>query len=427
MYRLTDYGSMLRDHRRVDAYTRALSSAITPSSVVLDLGAGIGTFSILACKLGAARVYAVEPADIITVAEENARANGVAERVRFLQARGTDVEIPEKVDVIVSDLGGALPLFDEHIPSLISVRDRFLAPGGVLIPRRDRLLCAPISGDELFARIVEPWRSIPGIDLAFAERMAMNATHAMRVEPSHLVAEPRCWAELDYATIRSPHLRATIEWPKVSITPIHGIALWFESTLHGDVTYASGPWSPDSVHATMVLPLAGLAPHGRASSPAASEDLTPGTMPDASGRDAHPPSLRLTIEATLAAGQYVITWQAGATRQSTFLSEPRSASSLTEREEADRSATLAGTTYRIAEHVLSRRVGDGILLLDTSAGVYHALNETGARVWELLERGRETGEIAADVALQYDVDERRAADDVESVLAQLESARLIRP
>src|ERR1700755_2360161 len=128
MYRLTDYGSMLADRRRVDAYARALEAAISPSSVVVDLGAGIGTFSILACKLGAARVYAVEPATIIAVAKDNATRNGVADRIHFLQTRALDLELPEPVDLIVSDLSGAIPLFEEHLPSVIHVRDRFLRP-----------------------------------------------------------------------------------------------------------------------------------------------------------------------------------------------------------------------------------------------------------------------------------------------------------
>src|SRR5688500_16584243 len=119
MYRLTDYGWMLRDRARIDAYTRALASVITSESVVLDLGTGIGTFSLIACRLGAARVYAVDPSETIAVAEEHARENGFADRIRFMRARATEIELPEQVDVIVSDLASALPLFEENLPSII--------------------------------------------------------------------------------------------------------------------------------------------------------------------------------------------------------------------------------------------------------------------------------------------------------------------
>jgi predicted RNA methylase len=53
MYRLNDYGAMVCDRRRIEAYRHALAAVVTPSSVVLDLGAGIGTFTVLACKAGA--------------------------------------------------------------------------------------------------------------------------------------------------------------------------------------------------------------------------------------------------------------------------------------------------------------------------------------------------------------------------------------
>ena len=132
MFRIADYGWMLRDRARIEAYRRALASVITPESIVLDLGTGIGTFSLLAARLGAARVYAVDPSETISVAEEHARANGFADRIRFIRARAADLELPEQVDVIVSDLASALPLFEESLPSIISARDRFLRAGGAL-------------------------------------------------------------------------------------------------------------------------------------------------------------------------------------------------------------------------------------------------------------------------------------------------------
>ncbi len=298
MYRLTDYGSMLRDHGRIDAYRRALAASITPTSIVLDLGTGLGTFSVLACKLGAARVYAIDSADVISVAEEVARTNGVGDRMRFVHARATEVELPERVDVLVSDLAGALPLFEEHIPALIHAREHLLKPDGVLVPQRARLFCAPLSSNELYSRMVEPWRSVAGIDFSPAETMAMHTAHALKVEPQHLAGEPLCWAELDYATIDSPNVSGTVQWQMAALHAVHGVALWFESILHDDITYSSGPWSPGSVHATMVLPL--LAPL----------ELRAGEV------------LRFTIESTLVGSRYVTTWQANdGARQSTFLSE----------------------------------------------------------------------------------------------------------
>jgi SAM-dependent methyltransferase len=401
MYRLTDYGWMLRDRPRIEAYTRALAAVITPTSVVLDIGTGVGTFSLIACRLGAARVYAVEAATVIGVAEQNARANGVADRITFIRASAAEAELPEPVDVIVSDLSGALPLFEQHLPSVMHLRDRFLRPGGALIPARDRLFCAPVSDAALYDGIVAPWRSVSGIDLSAAETMALHAPHALRVAPERLAAEPRCWAELDYATLRSPDVSGSVAWTLPADSDIHGITLWFESTLHGDVTTSSGPWFPDSVYATMVLPL--LRPlHVRAGE-----------------------VLRLTLEATLVADRYIVMWQAGTdrepgTRQSTLSSESRIGAPG-----PGDTRPPAATTFRTSEGVVCRKVGPEVLLLDLASGIYHVLNETGARVWELLRDGKAVEAIAAAVSAEYDVDAEQAAADVALVIAQLEQARLI--
>lgn len=366
MYRLIEYGSMLRDRRRVEAYSGALAAVVSPSSVVLDLGAGIGTFSILACKYGCARVYAVEPGDVIGVARANASANGVAGRIHFLQARATDIELPEQVDVIVSDLGGALPLFEEHLTSVMDARDRFLKPAGVLIPRRDRLMCAPVSAERLHAEFVEPWRAVAGVDLTPAETIALHTPHPLRVDPADLAAEPQCWADLDYATITSPHVSASMEWSFPSPREIHGVALWFDSTLYGDITYASGPWFPDSVHATMVLP---LRVH-------AAEQLT------------------LSLEATLTAGRYVVTWDQG-----------------------------GGRPARLSR--ASRPDGNDLLLFDRVSGEIHVLNETAARVWEALRRGDDVETIVAAMARDYEVDAPRASNDVAAIVLDLQRAGLM--
>jgi protein arginine N-methyltransferase 1 len=294
MYSIVDYGWMRRDTAALDAWRRALAAVVTPHSVVVDAGAGVGTYGLLALQLGAARVYAIEPAAVWRVAEEIARVNGFEGRITFVRARIEEAVLPERADILVSDLSGALPLFREHIPSLIHARDAFLKREGTMIPAADRLLCAPVSSEALYARVVSGWRSLAGLDFGPAERMALNAAHALPVEPGDLAAEPQTWGVLDYATIRTADVRATLTWD-VPAT-VHGFALWFERTLAPGITITSGPANPASIHATLFLPIAEPIP-------AAGE-------------------LALTLDARLVDGRYVVTWQlAGREPQSTFFAE----------------------------------------------------------------------------------------------------------
>ena len=147
-YTAGGYAHMTADRTRVEPYAAALRAVVRPGSVVLDLGAGTGVFALYAARLGARKVYAVDPADAVRIGRELARENGVAGRVEFIQDLSTRVTLPERADVIVWDIRGALPAFREVVATLADARARLLAPGGVLVPRRDVLLAAPIEAPE---------------------------------------------------------------------------------------------------------------------------------------------------------------------------------------------------------------------------------------------------------------------------------------
>ena len=57
--------SMLFDSTRNRAYARALEKVITPDTTVMDLGAGLGVHGLFAARLGAKKVYLVEPTAVI--------------------------------------------------------------------------------------------------------------------------------------------------------------------------------------------------------------------------------------------------------------------------------------------------------------------------------------------------------------------------
>ena len=148
------------------AYREALREAINPGAVVLDIGTGTGIFAMMACQCGAARVYAIDPSDLVHLARELAAANGYADRIHFIQGISTRITLPEPVDVIVSDIRGSLPFFQQIIPTIVDARQRFLAPGGRLIPQEDTLWAAVVELPEVYEKYTAAWsENVYGLDL----------------------------------------------------------------------------------------------------------------------------------------------------------------------------------------------------------------------------------------------------------------------
>src|SRR5262249_34245768 len=108
---------MIADSGRVDAFARAIQKAVQPGCLCLELGTGTRFFAVLACRAGARRVVAIEPNPAIHVAKEVAAENGCADRITFIQDLSTRVKLEEPADVIVSDMGGVLPLYGHNLLS----------------------------------------------------------------------------------------------------------------------------------------------------------------------------------------------------------------------------------------------------------------------------------------------------------------------
>jgi protein arginine N-methyltransferase 1 len=242
MYRVVDYGDMIADTVRMDAFVAALRGAVTPASVVVDIGTGTGIFALLACSLGARRVYAIEPNDAIEVARAIATANGLSDRIEFHQACSTAVTLPEQADVIVADIGGALPWFQRAIPSIVDARRRFLAPNGILIPQQDTVWTSVVEAPEMYSRRTGPWRAPQfGLDMEAARQVAVNSWIRGRVSRRQLLAEPVRWATIDYRTIEETGVSATLNWVIERRGIGHGIVSGVDRIIAPDQFISNAP------------------------------------------------------------------------------------------------------------------------------------------------------------------------------------------
>ena len=68
---------------------------------------------------------------------------------------------------------------------------------------------------------------------------------------------------------------------------------------------------------------------------------------------------------------------------------------------------------------------DQTMLLDLDGGTYFALNEVGARVWELSDGSRTVAEIATLLADEYDAPVAVIQADVLELLGELEVEQLV--
>jgi type I protein arginine methyltransferase len=245
MYNLHDYTWMITDEGRMGPYVRALEAVVQAGSVVVDIGTGAGILALIACRLGARRVYAIDTNDAIEVGRELARENGVADRIVFLQRDAREVELPERADVIVSDLRGMLPLSGDHLAIMADVRGRFLKPGGVLIPARDRLMVAVVEQPDVYEWALGPARGPLGITLEAMRARLQHATCADRgsnpLRPENVVSTAAAWATLDYATVQPVPIAGSADLQVKRGGTAHGLVLWFEAVLAGEHGFTTAP------------------------------------------------------------------------------------------------------------------------------------------------------------------------------------------
>ena len=381
MYSLAGYGSMIADRVRMDAFARALRHAIAPESVVVDIGTGTGIMALLACRFGARRVYAIETDDAIQVAREIAAANGCADRIEFIQAESTKVTLPERANVVVSDIGGLLPLFGRHIPSIVDARRRFLEPGGVLIPQLDTIWAAVVEAPALFDEYIAPWDDRFGFDMSAARGRVMNTWRKSKFTEDQLLARPQGWAVLDYAVVEDTDVRASVTWTITRPGTGHGVVAGFDRVVGKGARLNNAPDAPDAIRPERMYPTAFFP--------------WPDPVPLEAGD-----TVTLDLQARLVGKDYVWGWSTevmssgqprASFKQSTFFGVPRSAAQV--RKQAAGYVPSLNEDGRIARLALES--------MNDTASLEEVAHRVSAQFPESFPTWREALTYVADLSAKY--------------------------
>jgi precorrin-6B methylase 2 len=136
--------SMLRDEARTNAYLNAIREVVGPNDVVLDIGTGTGVLAVAAAEAGARQVYAIEAnRETARFAKALIAGSSCRDRIELIEGWSTEVQLPERCDILVSEMIGDDPL-DENILGMTSdAITRHLKPGARLIPNRLDIYAQP--------------------------------------------------------------------------------------------------------------------------------------------------------------------------------------------------------------------------------------------------------------------------------------------
>ncbi len=222
--------TMLADPVRNRLLHKAIRQNVGPDTSFLDIGAGSGVWAILAAKLGAKRVVAVEIEEcLIPIIFKHAQENGVAGRIEIIHGHSNDVKLKGKFDVIVSELFGGDALGSATVEAFVNIRNRFLAPGGVLIPQKLTMLAAPAAfrSSDVPAGLL--------ISSEYLSSLRRNYTRQLPVGERRQItflAEPKSLVELDFRTCdAAPSLAGlTATWKVKDVAQANAIVMFNHST-----------------------------------------------------------------------------------------------------------------------------------------------------------------------------------------------------
>ena len=145
---------MLNDYIRMVKYEAAIKEVVKPGMIVLDIGVGTGILSMWALEAGAKKVYGIDVnKTIIEKATARIKEAGFLEKFQTFNALSNDVSLPEKVDVIISEILGNLGDNEDMTPILNDARKRFLKETGQMIPRKVNTFLVPVSSTNAHGQI----------------------------------------------------------------------------------------------------------------------------------------------------------------------------------------------------------------------------------------------------------------------------------
>jgi 2-polyprenyl-3-methyl-5-hydroxy-6-metoxy-1,4-benzoquinol methylase len=245
--------AMLNDRARTSGFLSGIEETVSAGDVVLDIGTGTGVLAMAAARAGAKHVYAIEASGIGESARAVFEANGLADRITLLQGWSTQLSLPERADVLISEMIGNEPLGEHVLETTLDARKRLLKAEARLVPSKVCIFGLPVTipRTELMKRLVtietlQDWRSWYGMDFEPLAEMHHDMfpefyIRSQKASRWRTLSEPAMLAEVDLSKVErllidnSTNITANISGQ------LDGLLVYFELDLGPHTKFSTHP------------------------------------------------------------------------------------------------------------------------------------------------------------------------------------------
>ncbi|XP_058078832.1 probable protein arginine N-methyltransferase 3 [Magnolia sinica] len=275
---------MISDKVRTDTYRDAILSnpSLMNHATVMDVGCGTGILSLFAARAGASRVIAVEASEkMAAVATQIAKDNGLLQSGNqdgekrdgvitvvqcMVEELNKSIQVPpNSVDVLMSEWMGYCLLYESMLSSVLYARDRWLKPGGAILPDTATIFVAGFGkGGTSFPfwenvygfdmscigkEVVEDAAQLPIVDVIDSRDIVTNTVVLQNFDLVTMKPD-----DMDFTTNIELELKSDLHRDskdaKSETTSCYGFVLWFETAFSSrfckemPTTLSTSPYCP---------------------------------------------------------------------------------------------------------------------------------------------------------------------------------------